>query len=76
MPKKCRANFTDFLLNFALCCPSRASTLVGQCAHNSGIVSLYYPLGGARMFQERGLENKTAPYLLQQAGYRTGLMGK
>ena len=27
-------------------------------------------------FNERGLEAKTGPYILQQAGYRTGLIGK
>ncbi|GAB4823512.1 hypothetical protein N2152v2_010558 [Parachlorella kessleri] len=70
------ANFTNHVLNFALCCPSRATILVGQCAHNSGIVSLYYPLGGSRRFRERGLESRAVPLILQQAGYRTGLVGK
>lgn len=60
----------------ALCCPSRAAVLLGQCAHNSGIVSNSFPLGGANVFRDRGLETMTAPYLLQQAGYRTGLVGK
>ena len=60
----------------AVCCPARASILAGQCAHNSGIVSLVWPLGGARKFAERGLETKALPYLLQKAGYRTGLLGK
>lgn len=34
------------------------------------------PLGGFGRFQEMGLENKTAPYYLHQAGYRTGMIGK
>lgn len=68
--------FSDYILNFALCCPSRASILTGQCVHNTGIASLVWPLGGAKKFRLRGLEPKTAPYLLQQAGYRTGLIGK
>ena len=71
-----RAQFSEYTLNFALCCPSRTSILVGQCAHNSGIVGIKYPLGGAQRFAELGLEAKALPYLLQQGGYRTGLVGK
>ena len=68
--------------NFALCCPSRSTILAGQCAHNTGVVGLggdlgiFNPLGGFQRFNDRGLEEKTAPYHLQQAGYRTGLIGK
>ena len=51
--------------------------LTGQCAHNSGVIGAGYPpLSGFPRFLARGLENKTVPYFLQKAGYRTGLTGK
>lgn len=68
--------------NFAVCCPSRATILAGQCAHNTGVVGLggdrgrLNPLGGFQRFLDLGLQEKTGPYLLHQAGYRTGLIGK
>ena len=34
------------------------------------------PLGGFTRFNQQGHEDKTGPYFLQQAGYRTGLIGK
>jgi N-acetylglucosamine-6-sulfatase len=30
-------NFTQYITNYALCCPSRTSILAGQCAHNTGV---------------------------------------
>lgn len=71
-----RANLTTAIVNYAFCCPSRASILTGACSHNTGVISNTPPYGGVSRFVERGLEFKAAPYLLQQAGYRTGLVGK
>lgn len=39
-------------------------------------MNIYNPLGGFNRFNNRGLERKTAPFHLQQNGYRTGLIGK
>ncbi|PRW39288.1 sulfatase [Chlorella sorokiniana] len=72
-------NFTNYITNFAVCCPSRATILAGQCAHNTGVVGLggdrgmLNPLGGFQRFVDMGLEERTGAYVLQQSGYRTGL---
>ena len=42
-----------------LCCPSRASILRGQYAHNHGLWDNKAPEGGFRGFQELGLEEST-----------------
>ncbi|GAB4816016.1 hypothetical protein N2152v2_003062 [Parachlorella kessleri] len=75
-------NFTNYITNYALCCPSRTTILAGMCSHNTGVVgvggdmNIYNPLGGFNRFNDQGLEKKTGPLHLQQAGYRTGLIGK
>ncbi|PRW59250.1 sulfatase [Chlorella sorokiniana] len=71
-------NMTQYITDFALCCPSRTSILTGQCSHNTGVVGVGVPnvLGGFTRFNEMGMEHKTAPLTLQAAGYRTGLIGK
>lgn len=59
-----------------LCCPSRASILTGRYAHDTGVWSNGRPEGGWWVFHEQGLEERTVAVALQQAGYRTGLVGK
>jgi arylsulfatase A-like enzyme len=59
-----------------LCCPSRASILTGRYAHGTGVWSNGRPDGGWWVFHELGLEERTVAVALQQAGYRTGLVGK
>src|SRR5215207_5238434 len=51
--------FENAFVTDSLCCPSRATILRGQYAHNHGI-----------------LENSTLATWLQDAGYRTVLIGK
>ena len=59
-------------MSLSECCPSRATFLTGQYAHNHGVLSNGPPFGGfARL---RGAE--TLPVWLQRAGYATGLVGK
>lgn len=71
------ANFTNYIANFAVCCPSRTTILTGECAHNSGVVNAWgTTLGGFHRFTTLGLEKKTVPTFLQKAGYRTGIIGK
>jgi arylsulfatase A-like enzyme len=50
------------------CCPSRASLLTGQYAHNHNVKDNFHP---QRLEQRRTIE-----FYLSQAGYRTGIIGK
>jgi N-acetylglucosamine-6-sulfatase len=59
-----------------LCCPSRASVLTGQYAHNHGVLSNGPPRGGFDLFKELGRESSTIATWLKAAGYRTALFGK
>ncbi|MBI1850256.1 MAG: sulfatase [Planctomycetes bacterium] len=64
-----------------LCCPSRASILRAQFAHNTGIhfnnpSSVGATDGGAIGFTQRSLDQSTIATWLNGAGYRTGLLGK
>ncbi|WP_018653162.1 sulfatase family protein [Actinomadura flavalba] len=68
--------FDRYYVNLAWCCPSRATTLTGRYAHNTGVWSNNPPNGGFREFyDERGERSSLAPRL-RAAGYRTGLFGK
>jgi N-acetylglucosamine-6-sulfatase len=67
--------FTQSLANYSLCCPSRATFLTGQYAHNHGVVSNNYPTGGFRRFQELYRTNNLAVWL-HNAGYYTALVGR
>src|SRR4051794_38522334 len=64
--------FTNAVDSFPLCCPSRATFITGQYAHNHGVVGNFYPYGWYGM-TGRG---NTLPAWLQKAGYRTALIGK
>jgi N-acetylglucosamine-6-sulfatase len=56
-----------------ICCPTRASVLRGQYAHNTGITDNETC---DALFASWGLETSTLPTWLRDAGYRTGLVGK
>jgi N-acetylglucosamine-6-sulfatase len=64
-----------FYMNFPLCCPSRATLLTGQYAHNHQVLSNQAPTGGYGVFNERHGDNYL-PLWLQGAGYRTAYLGK
>lgn len=65
--------FTNSFVTTPLCCPDRASLLSGgYYSHNTGVLSNEPPNGGATMFDD----TETIATLLQQAGYKTGLIGK
>jgi arylsulfatase A-like enzyme len=66
---------TRLFANFPLCCPSRATMLTGQYAHNHGVLSNKAPDGGYGVFNERHGDNYL-PLWLQDAGYTTGYIGK
>ncbi len=58
------------------CCPSRASFLRGQYAHNHRILGNLPPEGGWKKFRSSGAERSTLATWLNQAGYTTGYVGK
>ncbi|HEV2074685.1 MAG TPA: sulfatase-like hydrolase/transferase, partial [Thermoleophilaceae bacterium] len=65
--------FTNSFATFPLCCPSRATFLTGQYAHNHGVTSNRPPEGGYQGFAHaRG----TMPEALQEVGYRTAHIGR
>ncbi len=63
--------FTDYNTVQPLCCPSRATFLTGQYPHNHGVLNNLFPYGYASMDFSRTLYTA-----LDDAGYRTGWIGK
>jgi N-acetylglucosamine-6-sulfatase len=68
--------FDNFFVTYSFCCPSRASILRGQYAHNTHIVGNEQPWGGFEKFRQLGLEESTIATWLQGAGYHTAMIGK
>jgi N-acetylglucosamine-6-sulfatase len=64
--------FDANVVNFPLCCPSRATFLTGQYAHNHGLTWNNWPRGGYYKFDG----SETLPVWLQRAGYKTIHVGK
>jgi N-acetylglucosamine-6-sulfatase len=69
-------SFANFLVSTPGCCPSRSSILRGQYTHNHGVLFSDGPDGGYETFQVLGREESTLATWLQDAGYRTALVGK
>ena len=64
--------FRNSYVSYPVCCPSRATYLTGQYAHNHGVMGLYPPTGGYGRFDKR----ENLPVWLQRAGYTTAHVGK
>ena len=69
---KAGVTFDRNFVNYPLCCPSRATFLTGQYAHNHGVLWNNWPYGGYRMLDG----SETLPVWLDRAGYRTIHIGK
>jgi N-acetylglucosamine-6-sulfatase len=68
--------FDNAFVTNSVCCPSRATVLRGQYAHNHQVLSNGPPLGGAEKFRLSGGDSSTAATWLQEDGYRTSFFGK
>jgi N-acetylglucosamine-6-sulfatase len=64
--------FDQAIDSFPLCCPSRATNLTGQYAHNHGVLHNAPPFGGFIQLDS----TNTLPVWLQNAGYRTMHVGR
>jgi N-acetylglucosamine-6-sulfatase len=64
--------FERSYVSYPVCCPSRATFLTGQYAHNHGVMGLYPPTGGYGRFDKRN----ALPVWLRRAGYFTAHLGK
>ena len=65
-------SFDHAFVSFPLCCPSRATFLTGQYAHNHGVRDNAGPRGGYQRLDR----DHTLPVWLSNAGYRTAFVGK
>jgi N-acetylglucosamine-6-sulfatase len=65
-------NFEQAIASFPLCCPSRATNLTGQYAHNHGVLHNNGTFGGFSALDH----TSTLPVWLQAAGYRTMHVGR
>ena len=65
--------FANSIVSFSLCCPSRATYLTGQYAHNHFVHGNIPPAGGYSLFAH---QETTFPVALQRAGYDTVHIGK
>ncbi|MDQ3730150.1 MAG: sulfatase [Actinomycetota bacterium] len=62
--------FNEFVVSTPLCCPSRATYLTGQYAHNNGVVS------NDPGYADLRDKDSTLPAWLGEAGYQTAHVGK
>jgi N-acetylglucosamine-6-sulfatase len=75
------SRYVNGMIPTSVCCPSRASLLTGSFAHSTGVWSNGRSddiphTGGWSVFNAMGMEDRTIAVWLQQAGYRTALVGK
>jgi N-acetylglucosamine-6-sulfatase len=68
--------FANSFVTTSLCCPSRASLLRGQYAHNHQVLTNTMPEGGFQKFYALGHEQSTLATWLKAAGYKTVMLGK
>jgi arylsulfatase A-like enzyme len=70
-------SFKNAFVSTPLCCPTRATIMRGQYAHNTGIwFNVNGPHGGWEGYNSLGYEKENVATQLDAAGYHTGLFGK
>lgn len=69
-------SFANYTVTDSLCCPSRSSLFTGMLPHDTGVFTNGGIDGGYGAFHGRGDDKSTYATTLQQAGYRTAMMGK
>jgi N-acetylglucosamine-6-sulfatase len=70
-------SFENAFVSNPLCCPSRATIMRGQYAHNTGVWgNSDGPNSGWQGYKNHGNELDNLATRLHDAGYRTGLFGK
>lgn len=69
-------SFSNYFVNISLCCPSRATILRGQYAHNTGVYTNKKSDGSFIYLYRHGLEKSTIATWLQHKGYRNAYIGK
>jgi arylsulfatase A-like enzyme len=68
--------FSEYYVSNSLCCPSRSSIFTGMLPHNTGVLTNTQPNGGYEEFMQHGDDKKSFSVSLQDAGYKTAMMGK
>jgi N-acetylglucosamine-6-sulfatase len=69
--------FESSYVSYPLCCPSRATYLTGQYAHNHGVLGAEQPPSRTTYASTRkSLATDTLPIWLRRAGYVTAHIGK
>ena len=69
--------FRNSYVSLPLCCPSRATFLTGEYAHNHGVQFNEGPVGGLADDGYHHLDNtNTLAVWMRRSGYATGLVGK
>lgn len=68
-------SFENAFTSCSICGVSRATILRGQYAHNHGVLANHRPYG-EESFRGAGHDGSTVATWLQDAGYRTALVGK
>jgi N-acetylglucosamine-6-sulfatase len=69
------AELPNFYVEQSSCCPSRASILSGDYAHNHGVIGNTWPEGGYDRWKKTKQDDDLAVWL-DRAGYRNAMLGK
>jgi N-acetylglucosamine-6-sulfatase len=68
--------FNNYFVSNSLCCPSRATIFTGMLPHNTGVETNSPPNGGYEAYRDHNNAEKSFSVALQNAGYKTAMMGK